>query len=167
MLVVYMMVQLNTGKFYIGSTCDLKARIIAHKNAARKNTAMRLYETFDAEKVVYITLEEVTTENRFERETVHILTNLKHPLCLNKNRPKISKEQYIEKIREWQETHKEQNYANIRRWQHENKDRYDTIVKNWQQKNKDKMRAYQKSFIEKRDYADAKKEFTRLSKIRV
>jgi len=113
---------------YFGSTCsELRKRLYDHKRNSKKKldgnvTSYKLIELGDY-KIELVEKFPCKNKNELlERESYYI----KNFDCINKNLPKITKEERKQYEKKYRDTHKEQQKRYIKKW---TKDNHDKILK--------------------------------------
>jgi hypothetical protein len=125
------------GKFYIGSTTSsLNRRFIRHKSKSKEtvceNTPVYVhFRNIGWENCVISLIEELVFENRrqlLERETQEINKYLSNELCLNHNRPLITREQKkqmdVEYGKKRRHHNKEEECKRLQEWRKLNPEKY-------------------------------------------
>ena len=146
-----------TGKFYIGSTtCSLTYRLKKHRASSKepRKQASPLYTHFREvgwEHAEMTILREVEAESRhalLEVERTEILTHLGAPLCLNHNRPVITREEK-----------KDHDAVYGKKRRAENKDDERRRVAEWRKRNPEKYAEQVRRSVERQRLAAAQNTF--------
>ena len=111
------------GYFYYGSTTTtLHIRLLNHKTKSKQFPDRKLYNHIqDWSKVTIELIEE--TNNYLERENQLIQEHIHNPLCLNKTRVSITKDQKTLRIQAYYQSHKDEYRHRDAEWTEKNKER--------------------------------------------
>ncbi len=148
---IYMLSCLETGKFYIGSTVHtLQYRLKKHRSASkepqREKTALYIhFRSVGWDKAKMTCLSEIEIENRremFELEKLEILKHIGSELCLNTNRPVITREEKkkmdAEYGKEIRKLDPESERNRVAEWRKKNPEKYREQARRYRERKRNK-----------------------------
>jgi hypothetical protein len=140
---VYRVICEETNRQYIGSTCtELRKRLHQHKR--KGNTCM----TKDFINASIILIEDYPCERKEQllmRER-HFIETME---CVNKYRPIVSREETLEKQKEYHEINKDKRNEYSKQYNEKNKERLNKYNKQYNEKNKEKIKEKNKEYRQK------------------
>jgi hypothetical protein len=144
----------DDGHYYIGSTINqLKYRLSNHKQLSKDSTT-KVYQYINSVgwDTVNIKLIEDwpcgSKEALLEREAFYINELKDDTLCLNVNRCAVSKEERLENMKVYYETHKEEIVEQHKEYISIKKQKVEEYQADYRKKNAEKRRAYSKQYAE-------------------
>lgn len=144
---IYRLVCQETGKFYIGSTTHTLAyRLKKHRGASKEIHRMNspLYTHFrevgwdKAEMSSLLEIEVETRQEMLATEKSEILKHIHSELCLNHNKPIITRDEKkasdIKYGRQWRELNRDKERKKVSEWRLKNPEKYKEQTKRYRQK---------------------------------
>ena len=138
---------LNMKELYIGSTTDFRKRKSEHKssccNENKKDYNYKIYQTIRTnggwENWSMISIESYPCNNGLETRRRERYWYEKMKPTMNTSLPYISKEEKIEKSKEYRETNKDKLVENRKEYRKSNKEKIAEYQKEYREKNKEKI----------------------------
>lgn len=156
---IYKLFCLDTGKFYIGSTQNLRTRINKHKSKNQDTTSRII---IDKNNYIFLILQEGFYVNKDHLEIIET-TYIEKLDCVNKNRSISTRE---EESKRYREKNKEIVLEKTKEWRKNNQEKVKELHRNYCENNKEKLKEYYKNYDAKRNSIKINCEFCKKEMIK-